>query len=108
LQQNHPQQWDLFCLGLLALQGIDESDQLSYYQIAGKGSFPFLPTESEVYTSLQAFMVSLIRLGTVLPVSMVSKADTALTRLFCSCHGTVHTSVSLRYDLPTVHNKQEL
>lgn len=41
LQQNYPQQWDLFCLGLLGLQSIDESDQLSYYQIAGESSILF-------------------------------------------------------------------
>ena len=108
LQQNYPQQWDLFCLGLLAFQSIDESDQLSYYQIAGESSIPFLSTKSEAYTPLQAFMVSLIRLGTVLPVSMVSKADIALTRPFCSSHGTAHTYVSLRYDLSAFHNKQGL
>jgi tyrosinase len=38
LQKNYPQQWDLFCLGLLALQSVDESDDLSYYQISGENS----------------------------------------------------------------------
>jgi tyrosinase len=36
LQQNYPEQWDLFCLGLLAFQNMDESDQLSYYEVSGK------------------------------------------------------------------------
>jgi tyrosinase len=36
LQQNYPEQWDLFCLGLLAFQNMDESDQLSYYEVSGE------------------------------------------------------------------------
>jgi hypothetical protein len=110
LQQNYPQQWDRFCLSLLALQNVNESDQLSYYQIAGERVFfLFLLTKSEAYTALQACIASLIRLGTVLPVPRgTPEADTVLTVPFYSCHGTVHTSVSSRYDLSTVHNNQEL
>jgi len=40
-------------------------------------------------------MVSLIRLGTVLPVSMIRKAGTAHTRPFYFRHGIDHTPVSL-------------
>jgi hypothetical protein len=36
LQQNDPIQWNLFLLGLRALQTVDENDQLSFYQISGK------------------------------------------------------------------------
>ena len=36
LQQNHPDQWNLYLLGLEAFYKLDETSDLSYYGIAGK------------------------------------------------------------------------
>lgn len=34
--ENHPDQWNLFLLGLERFQKVDEKEPLSYFQIAGK------------------------------------------------------------------------
>ena len=40
LQQSNPDQWNLYLLGLDALHNnINESEPLSYFQIAGKNDF---------------------------------------------------------------------
>ena len=36
LESAHPDQWNIYLLGLARFQATDESDELSYYQIAGK------------------------------------------------------------------------
>jgi hypothetical protein len=36
LKKNHPDQWNLFLLGLQRFQAINQDDKLSYFQIAGK------------------------------------------------------------------------
>jgi len=36
LEQNYPDVWSLYLLGLDAFQKLDENDPLSYYQIAGE------------------------------------------------------------------------
>lgn len=41
LQANYPDQWNLFLLGMDALQKVDENDPLSYYQIAGIHGLPY-------------------------------------------------------------------
>src|ERR1700760_964394 len=41
LQANYPDQWNLFLLGMDALQKVDEKNPLSYYQIAGIHGMPY-------------------------------------------------------------------
>lgn len=36
LQHNHPDEWNVFLLGLQRFQSISQDDKLSYFQIAGK------------------------------------------------------------------------
>src|ERR1700744_3946934 len=43
LQSNYPDQWNLYLLGLNALQGVNEEQLLSYYQIAGIHGMPYKP-----------------------------------------------------------------
>ena len=43
LQSNFPDQWNLYLLGLQALQNVDTSDMQSYYQIAGIHGMPYSP-----------------------------------------------------------------
>ncbi|KAK0734565.1 common central domain of tyrosinase-domain-containing protein [Lasiosphaeria miniovina] len=43
LQQTFPDQFNLYILGLQGLQGLDESQLTSYYQIAGIHGMPFKP-----------------------------------------------------------------
>lgn len=38
LEKNHPDQWNVFLLGLKRFQEINQDDKLSYFQIAGKCS----------------------------------------------------------------------
>ncbi|KAJ8071011.1 hypothetical protein OCU04_001362 [Sclerotinia nivalis] len=39
----NPTQWNLFLLAMIAYQGTEQSDLLSYYQIAGIHGFPLIP-----------------------------------------------------------------
>ncbi|CCC07895.1 unnamed protein product [Sordaria macrospora k-hell] len=43
LQANHPDQFNLYLLGLSHFQGLDESQLASYYQVAGIHGMPFKP-----------------------------------------------------------------
>jgi len=43
LQNNSPDQWNLFLLGLVNFQQVDADDLLSYYQLAGIHGEPFIP-----------------------------------------------------------------
>ncbi|KAL5439756.1 hypothetical protein PMIN06_009849 [Paraphaeosphaeria minitans] len=43
LEKNHPDQWNVFLLGLQRFQAIDQDDKLSYFQIAGIHGRPFVP-----------------------------------------------------------------
>lgn len=43
LQAHFPDQWNLYLLGLEALQGIDENNLTSYYQLAGIHGMPYKP-----------------------------------------------------------------
>ncbi|KAF2445573.1 Di-copper centre-containing protein [Karstenula rhodostoma CBS 690.94] len=43
LEKNHPDQWNVFLLGLQRFQAIDQNDKLSYFQIAGIHGRPFVP-----------------------------------------------------------------
>ncbi|KAL1595142.1 hypothetical protein SLS60_009830 [Paraconiothyrium brasiliense] len=43
LEKNNPDQWNVFLLGLQRFQSIDQSDKLSYFQIAGIHGRPFVP-----------------------------------------------------------------
>lgn len=43
LQQTFPDQFNLYILGLQNLQGLDESQLTSYYQISGIHGMPFKP-----------------------------------------------------------------
>ena len=36
LESAHPDQWNIYLLGLARFQATDENDELSYYRIAGK------------------------------------------------------------------------
>ena len=36
LEKNHPDQWNVFLLGLQRFQAVSQDDKLSYFQIAGK------------------------------------------------------------------------
>ena len=38
LEKNHPDQWNIYLLGLRRFQMVDQSDKLSYYQISGMWS----------------------------------------------------------------------
>lgn len=40
LERNHPDQWNVFLLGLQRFQSVSQDDKLSYFQIAGKMSVP--------------------------------------------------------------------
>jgi hypothetical protein len=77
---------------------------LSYFD-----AFPVMYSHRmSAYSPLQVSMVFLIGLGTVSLVSMASRQDTVLTLPFFFFHGIVHISVSLRYGLLKLHEKQEL
>jgi hypothetical protein len=43
LQNDFPDQWNLYLLGLKDFQEVDQLDPLSYYQIAGKSFCRILP-----------------------------------------------------------------
>jgi tyrosinase len=43
LQAHFPDQWNLYLLGLEALQGMDENSLTSYYQLAGIHGMPYKP-----------------------------------------------------------------
>lgn len=43
LQSRFPDQWNLYMLGLEALQGMDENNITSYYQLAGIHGMPYKP-----------------------------------------------------------------
>ncbi|OAG11374.1 Di-copper centre-containing protein [Paraphaeosphaeria sporulosa] len=43
LEKNHPDQWNIFLLGLQRFQAISQDDKLSYFQIAGIHGRPFVP-----------------------------------------------------------------
>ena len=38
LERNHPDQWNVFLLGLQRFQSVSQDDKLSYFQIAGKST----------------------------------------------------------------------
>jgi hypothetical protein len=77
---------------------------LSYFD-----AFPVMYSHpTSAYSLLQVSMAFLIGLGTVSLVSMVSRQDIVLTLPFFFFHGIAHISVSLRYGLLNLHEKQEL
>ncbi|KAF2203556.1 Di-copper centre-containing protein [Delitschia confertaspora ATCC 74209] len=43
LQQNYPDTWNLYLLGLQSFQMVDQKDPLSFYQIAGIHGVPYVP-----------------------------------------------------------------
>lgn len=88
MQQQYPDMFNVFLLGLRSFMQVDQSDPLSYYQIAGMYIFARLSDLDLVLIRFQVSTGDLTFLGMVLAPLLDSAVVTALTLPTCSYHGT--------------------
>lgn len=88
MQQQYPDMFNVFLLGLRSFMQMDQSDPLSYYQIAGKSTLNRLSNLDLRLILSQVSTEDLTFLGTTLALLLDMAVVTALTLPTCSYHGT--------------------
>jgi len=88
LQNQHPEQFNVFLLGLKRLQAADQNDMLSYFQVAGRWK-PL--AETQLSNSYKVFTECPWSTGMVSQENRNRILATALTLPTYFFHGTGHT-----------------
>lgn len=97
MQQQYPDMFNVFLLGLRKFMQMSQSDPLSYYQIAGIVSQLLCSVHENILMFEQAFTEGHMFRGTTLVLPLDSVVATALTLRTCFCHGIDHTWLCLRF-----------
>jgi hypothetical protein len=101
MQQQYPDMFNVFLLGLRSFMQMSQSDPLSYYQIAGTFILNKLPNLNIRLIRFQASTEDLTFPGTMLALLLDLAVVTALTLPICSCLGTDLIWLSLRFVIVT-------
>jgi hypothetical protein len=100
LQQQNPDMWNIYLLGMTRMQQVDQSDFLSHFQLAGPYVDILWPFKHRFADRLfQVFMAFLRPIGMGFQAILTREdQDTALMLRIFSYHGTDHILRFMRFE----------